>query len=118
MDGKVYRPSDGNRLLEIERKWSSGDTVSVTIPLGIRVVSDGDKTTASVAFSRGPQVLATNSTLETGGGLPESGWWGSALCSCTVTQNGVEKAFQLVNFADVGQNKEAYVTLHEGIEGP
>ena len=33
-----------------------------------------------------------------------------------VKQNGVEKAFQLVNFADAGQNKQPYAVVHEGIE--
>ncbi len=118
VDGKVYRPSRRNRLLEIERKWSPGDTVRVTIPLGIRVVPDGDKTTESVAFARGPQILATDTAIEASGGLPESGWWGGALYTCTVKQNGVEKEFQLVNFADAGQNKQEYAVLHEGIEAP
>jgi len=35
---------------------------------------------------------------------------------CRVKQNGVEKVFQLVNFADAGQNKQPYATVHEGIE--
>ena len=36
----------------------------------------------------------------------------------TVKQNGVEKEFRLVSFADAGQNKEEYTVLHEGIESP
>ena len=116
--GKAYTPSRGNRLLEIEREWSPGETVRVKIPLDIRLVPDGDKTTESVAFVRGPQVLATDTAIEASGGLPESGWWGDALYTCTVKQNGMEKEFQLVNFADAGQNKEEYAVLHEGIEAP
>ncbi len=117
VDGKSYRPS-GSRLLEIKRKWSPGDTVRVKIPLEIRVTPDGDKTTESVVFVRGPQVLATDTAIEESGGIPESGWWGDALYTCTVKQNGVEREFRLVNFADAGQNKESYAALHEGLEAP
>jgi DUF1680 family protein len=118
VDGKAYRPTGDNRLLEIERTWSPGETVRVKIPLDIRLVPDGDTTTESVAFVRGPQVLATDTAIEASSGLPESGWWGDSLYTCTVKQNGVEKEFQLVNFADAGQNKEEYSALHEGIEAP
>ncbi len=110
--------SSGNRLLEIHREWSPGDKIQVTIPLEIRIVPDGDKTTEMVAFIRGPQVLATDDTIEASGGIPESGWWGSTLYTYTVKQQGVEKNFLLVNYADAGQTKAEYVTLHEGIEVP
>jgi len=53
VDGEVHKPLR-DRLLEIERTWSPGDTVHVKIPLQIRIVADGDKTTESVAFVRGP----------------------------------------------------------------
>jgi DUF1680 family protein len=118
IEGKVYKPSRGNRLIEIEREWSRGDSLQVKIPLDIRIVPDGDKTTESVAFVRGPQVLATNTEIEANGGIPESGWWGDNLYTCTVKQSGVEKEFRLVNFADAGQNKQEYSVLHEGIESP
>jgi len=117
VDGRTYRPSP-DRLLEIERTWSPGDTVRVKIPLDIRVVPDGDETTDSVAFARGPQILATDIAIEASGGIPESGWWGDTLYTCTVKQNGVETRFRLVSFADAGQTKEEYAVLHEGIEAP
>lgn len=117
VDGEVYKPSR-DRLLEIERTWSPGDTVRVKIPLQIRIVSDGDKTTESVAFVRGPQVLATDTAIEASGGLPKTQWWGDALYTCKFKQDGVEKEFRLVNFADAGQNKEEYAVLQEGIEAP
>ena len=116
VDGKVYRPSHHNRLLEIKREWSPGDAVHVKIPLDIRIVADGDKDTDSVVFVRGPQVLATSAEIDANGGIPASGWWGDTLYSCPVNQNGVEKTFQLVNFADAGQNKQPYAVVHEGIE--
>ena len=117
VDGKAYKPSR-NRLLKIKRKWSQGDTIRVKIPMDIRVIHDGDKTTDSVAFARGPQVLATNTKIDESGGIPATGWWGDTLHTCTVKQNGVEKEFKLVNFADSGQDKEKYSALHEGIESP
>jgi len=115
--GDRYTPS-GSRLLEIDREWSPGDTIHLKIPLEIRIIPDGDKTTDSVAFARGPQVLATDDMIDASGGIPESGWWGDTLYTCTVKQNGVEKTFLLVPFADAGQNKEKYAALHEGIEAP
>ncbi len=113
--GETYTPLS-SRLVEIERVWSPGDKVRLNIPLPIRVVSDGDKTTDSVAFVRGPQVLAVDAAIEPGGGLPDSVWWGDALYTEAAKQNGVEIEFHLVPFADAGQNKEEYAVLHEGIE--
>jgi DUF1680 family protein/sucrose-6-phosphate hydrolase SacC (GH32 family) len=118
VDGKTYGPAGSDRLLEIERSWSPGDTVLVKIPLDIRIIPDGDKTTESVAFVRGPEVLAVDSAVEASGGLPESGWFGDALYTCTATQDGKEKEFRFVNFADAGQHKQEYAVLHEGIEAP
>jgi DUF1680 family protein len=115
--GDRYRPA-GNRLLEIDREWSPGDKVQVTIPLEIRIVPDGDKTTDTVAFVRGPQVLATDDKIDASGGIPEEGWWGDTVYTYTVRQQGVEKEFLLAPFADVGQTKAHYTALHEGIETP
>ena len=117
VDGETYKPGDG-RLLEIERTWSPGDTVYVSIPLPIRVVADGDTTTESVAFVRGPQVLATDTLVDASGGIPKSDWWGDELYTCRCNQAGVENEFRLVSFADAGQNREEYAVLHEEIEGP
>ena len=82
----------------------------------IRQVPDGDRTSNAVAFVRGPQVLATDTAVEAGGGNDESSWWGDAIYTRVVEQDGVEKEFRLVPFADAGQNKEEYAVLHEGIE--
>ena len=80
------------------------------------MVSDEDKTTNSAAFIRGPQVLAADTAIEGDAGIPKSDWWGNTLYSHVAEQNGTEKTFQLVPFADAGQNKEDYAVLHEGIE--
>lgn len=106
----------GDRLIEIERTWSPGDKVRVNIPLDIRRVPHNDKTLDSVAFVRGPQVLATDSAIENSGGIPASDWWGDTLHTHVVKQDGVEAEWQLVSFADAGQNKEDYAVLHDGIE--
>lgn len=111
--GMTYRPS-ASRLIEIERVWSPDDKLRIKIPLQIRRVPDGDKTGNSVAFVRGPQVLATDTAIE-GNGIPAS-WWGDTLYTQVVKQNGIDKAFRLVTFADAGQNKEEYAVLHEGVE--
>lgn len=115
VDGVTHTPSRG-RLIEIERAWSPGDRIRLKIPLEIREVPDGDTTSNAVAFVRGPQVLATDTAIEAGGGTAESGWWGDAIYRRAVKQDGVERAFRLVTFADAGQNKEEYAVLHEGIE--
>ncbi|MCE2459800.1 MAG: glycoside hydrolase family 127 protein [Pseudomonadales bacterium] len=112
--GVTHTPSNG-RLIEIERLWSQGDKVRVKIPLDIRQVPDGDKTTDAVALVRGPQVLATDTAIEADGGIPES-WWGDTLYTRVVKQGGVEMEYRLVTFADAGQNKEEYAVLHENIE--
>ena len=115
VDGKTHIPSS-SRWVEIERLWSPGDKVHMKIPLEIRAVSDRDKTTNSVAFVRGPQVLAADTAIEGNAGIPKSHWWGDTLFSHVSKQNGTEKKFQLVTFADAGQNKEEYAVLQEGIE--
>ena len=115
VDGATHTPS-GSRLIEIQRVWSPGDTIRVKIPLEIRRVPDRDETSNAVAFVRGPQVLATDTAVEEAGGNPESSWWGDAIYTQAVKQDGVEKEFRLVTFADAGQDKEEYAVLHEGIE--
>ena len=114
VEGVTHRPS-GSRLIEIERVWSPGDKVRVKIPLKIRRVHDGDKTGDSVAFVRGPQVLAADTAIEEDGIAAES-WWGDTLYTQVVKQNGIDKEVRLVTFADAGQNKEEYAVLHEGVE--
>lgn len=111
----TYTPAD-SRLLEIERNWSPGDKVHVKIPLEIRLVPHADKTLNSVAFVRGPQVLATDTDIEADGGIPDSSWWGDDLYTQVLKQDGIDTKFQLVTFADAGQNKEEYAVLHDGIE--
>jgi DUF1680 family protein len=110
VDGVAYTPSD-SRLVEIDRVWSPGDKIRVKIPLEIRQVPDGDKLSNSVAFVRGPQVLAIDTAIEAADGIPDSDWWGDTLYTRVVEQNGIEKEIRLVTLADAGQNKEEYAVL-------
>ena len=115
--GESYAPS-GSRLIEIDREWSPGDKVQVTIPMEIRMVPDSDATSNMMAFARGPQVLARDDAIKANGGIPEEGWWnGTVVYTCAVRQWDWQKVFLLVPFADVGQTKADYAVLHYGIEG-
>jgi hypothetical protein len=49
-------PSRG-RLLRIERIWSPGDTISLSLPMAIRLVRGRRAQTGRVAVMRGPQVF-------------------------------------------------------------
>jgi DUF1680 family protein len=116
VDGKTYEASD-NRLIEIEREWTPGDKVQVTVPMGIRLVPDTDKSSKMVAFARGPQILAADESVKAAGGIPEKGWWDqTVLYNCAVRQWDYQKVLLLVPFADVGQTKAEYTALHHGIE--
>ena len=111
VDGVAYTPSP-SRLIEIERRWSPGDRIRVHIPLDIRQVPSGDKTSSAVAFVRGPQVLATDSA-----DMAELSGRSDDIYAHAVKQNGMEKELRLVTFADAGQTMEEYAVLHDGIGG-
>jgi len=114
--GERYVPS-GSRLIEIEREWSPGDEVQVTIPMEIRLVPDTDKSSNMVAFARGPQVLAEDESVKAAGGIPDEGWWDrTVLYNCAVRQWDYQRVLLLAPFADVGQTKAEYTALHYGIE--
>ncbi|MAV26208.1 MAG: hypothetical protein CMQ05_08825 [Gammaproteobacteria bacterium] len=103
-----------SRLIEIDREWQPGDTITVNMPLDIRTVPHTDVTSDAVAFVRGPQVLATDTALD-GSNVPDGNWWGNHLHSHTTNQDGKPREFHLVAFADAGQHKEAYSVLHDGV---
>lgn len=117
VSGKDYAVKNNHRLLEINRTWTSGDTINVQIPLEIRVVRHQDKTLDSVAFVRGPQVLAVDKTMQEGSEVFDARRWGNDFYSCVAMQNGIETEFEMVSIADAGQSKEAYAVLHDGIDG-
>lgn len=107
VDGKVYKP-EKSRWLEIDRQWSAGDVVKVSIPLSLRIVEDGDKTTNSVAFMRGPQVLATDTAIDANNGKPPADWWGDDVVTW--------RTLYLTSFADAGQHMEEYAALQECVD--
>ncbi len=115
--GVTYKV-EGERWLHIERDWISGDKVTIDIPLEFRLIEDGDETTNSVAFARGPEILATDTSIDKTNGLPDSKRWGDTVHVCEALKNGETKQFRLVNFADAGQNKEPYCVLHDDVKIP
>ena len=86
------------------------------IDIVIRNIPDGDKTTNCTAFVRGPQVLAEDTLIEREKGIPKKDWIGDSIYTICAQQNGKERKFLLVPFADAGQDKEEYRVIHEGIE--
>ena len=112
----IQYEANGNRLIEINRQWKSGDIITVKIPLVIRNIPDGDKTTNCTAFVRGPQVLAEDTLVEREMGIPKKAWIGDSIYTICAKQNGKKRKFLLVPFADAGQHKEEYQVIHEGIE--
>ena len=61
-------------------------------------------------------MLATDTSIDAEGGIPESDWWGDTLHTLVVKQNGSDTEFKLIAFADAGQHKEEYAALHKGIK--
>ena len=49
-------------------------------------------------------------------GIPKKAWIGDSIYTICAQQNGKERKFLLVPFADAGQHKEEYQVIHEGIE--
>lgn len=115
IDGVVHTPAE-SRLIEIDRVWSPGDKLKLNIPLEIRVIPHGDKTSSSMAFARGPQILATDTAIGADGRIHQPDWWGELIYTQVARQHQADTVFHLVNFADAGQNKEPYAVLHEGLE--
>lgn len=112
----IHYAANGNRFVEINRQWTTGDIITVEIPLIIRNIPDGDKTTNFTAFVRGPQILAEDTSVEREKGIPKKAWTGDSIYTICAQQNGQERKFLLVPFADAGQQKEEYNVIHEGIE--
>lgn len=112
----IHYEANGNRFVEINRQWTTGDIITVKIPLIVRNIPDGDKTTNFSAFARGPQILAEDTLVDREKGIPKKAWTGDSIYTTCAQQNGQERKFLLVPFADAGQQKEEYNVIHEGIE--
>jgi len=62
---KEYR-GIANHYLKIDRVWTSGDKIKVSFDMPIQILSGGKSYPNQIAFQRGPQVLAFDSSLNTG----------------------------------------------------
>jgi DUF1680 family protein len=60
--GKSY-PGKKGELLHIERKWNSGDHVTIAFDLPVQIIPGGTSYPNSVAIKRGPQVFAVDQGL-------------------------------------------------------
>ena len=60
--GKEYRGS-ANQYLTINRVWTPGDIIKVSFAIPIQILAGGKSYPGQVAFQRGPQVLAFDSSL-------------------------------------------------------
>jgi len=60
--GEVFRGKKGE-LLAINRKWSPGDHIAITFDMPLEVIPGGISYPNSVAFKRGPQILAVDQGL-------------------------------------------------------
>ncbi|WP_153631225.1 beta-L-arabinofuranosidase domain-containing protein [Prolixibacter sp. SD074] len=62
VNGKEY-PGTANQYLEIKRVWKSGDKIKVSFKIPGQVLNGGKSYPGQIAFQRGPQVLAFDSSL-------------------------------------------------------
>ncbi|HEY8927666.1 MAG TPA: beta-L-arabinofuranosidase domain-containing protein [Mucilaginibacter sp.] len=108
------------KLLAVDRAWQPGDRVSITFDMPLQVLQGGKSYPNSVAFKRGPQVLAFDQSLNPGVTLsqisatkqnfirpaiftfPKEWEWKEAY-SVPVIANNKAKAVVLVPFSEAGQ---------------
>lgn len=109
--------------VSINRVWLANDKVEVMFDLPLQVVQGGPSYPGSIAFKRGPQVLAVDSVLNVGhekalpityttgtqysvtdvaGQLPNY-WVGKQVYSVTFGEGATKRDLILVPFADAGQ---------------
>ncbi len=110
--GETQFKGEAGRMLRLEREWAPGDTVHVSLPMGIQTHKDPDRASKRVWLSRGPQVLAADGDIKDGD-LP-SGWWGRQVYR--VTEKRKQEVLTLTPFAEAGQRQQTYTTLFEDLE--
>jgi DUF1680 family protein len=113
--GETAYKGVADEMLKIERAWSPGDIVNISINLTLQVRIDPDKDSKKIWFMRGPQVLAQDQKVNESDKLP-AGWWGEQMYTVTGKRNGEEVRLVLVPFAEAGQNKQTYATMLEDME--
>nr|MBC8254132.1 glycoside hydrolase family 127 protein [Ardenticatenia bacterium] len=99
-----YQGRSGS-LLIIDRTWQPGDQVKIHMDMSFKVLDGGESYPDKMALQRGPQVLATDSTVsDNGGKLPSREWFGDQLYPIRgVTPGGMEQKLAMVPFAEAGQ---------------
>ncbi len=62
--GKVYKGLPNQNLI-INRSWKSGEKIKVSFQMPVQILTGGKSYPGQIAFQRGPQVLALDSSLNT-----------------------------------------------------
>lgn len=118
----VKQPTTVPGEISINRVWNKADKIEVQFEMPLQVVQGGPSYPGSIAFKRGPQVLALDSTLNAGheSSLPVyynasntytvtdasstlPGYWVGRQAYAVTPGNGKGQPFILVPFADAGQ---------------
>jgi hypothetical protein len=121
---KIYKGVSGQNLI-IDRKWKSGDKISVSFQIPVHIISGGKSYPDQIAFQRGPQVLAFDDSLNPGillkpeqklsAEMPEGRsndrllseeWIGKQAYTVNVLDKNMDETKQriiVVPFADAGQ---------------
>ncbi|MEO8415010.1 MAG: beta-L-arabinofuranosidase domain-containing protein [Ginsengibacter sp.] len=128
VSGRVYKGA-AEQYVVISRTWKPGDTIKVSFEMPVQILHGGKSYPGQIAFQRGPQVLAFDSSLNTSlvkkyqfgsnqkflvekpqgkndpGVLPEQ-WIGKQAYSVNILddkKNEVKQQLTLVPFADASQ---------------
>jgi DUF1680 family protein len=112
--GARYEGTAGT-MLRIERTWTPGDTMSISVSMPLQLRKDPDQGSNKVWFMRGPQVLAWDHEVSQTQGLRPD-WWGSQIYSVSGKRDGRPVRLGLVPFAEAGQNKRPYSVMLEDLE--
>lgn len=128
VNGEEFKGTTGQNLT-IDRNWRSGEKIKIAFQMPLQIISGGKSYPGQIAFQRGPQVLALDSSLNTeylkgypfgpnhkisvtnldnkcrADLLPQQ-WIGKQAYSVNVLdgeKNGVKQQLLLVPFADASQ---------------
>jgi len=106
---RTYQGRSGS-LLRIDRSWQPTEQVRIHMGMPLKVLDGGRSYPGKMALKRGPQVLATDSTVtDNEGKLPRWGWFGGQLYTVRgATQEGTEHTLSMVPFAEAGQARGDY----------
>ena len=120
----VAQANTAKNEVSINRVWQAGDKVEVLFDMPLQVVQGGPSYPGSIAFKRGPQVLAVDSVLNVGhekalpvyftGGIKYTAtdaarllpkyWVGKQAYAISLGEGATKQDLILVPFADAGQS--------------